>query len=637
MATRGTSIASKLATRMGLRLSFDRVAQRPTAMAHVGTLCSCVLLSIGIVGLLSMDALARGVASAGTLPRIVSAPTHVAPGNKVVILADVPQRARCRLILQSGGSVIASALKRAPTGELEWTWLVPRLVAGGGNAVTIRCLGHRHVARATIASRHHGRSRGRNPIARHIRALAVRATEPPGIQGLGGAAYPSYGSVMVPAAAWFGGHGVDVVSNGYADNLTGHWQCVELVNRFLTSEHFGPAIYGNANQLYGDAPSNYYDHHPNGSGYVPVPGDIIVLGAGTQFGHVVVVDQVVSGTVYVVEQNASASGRNAIALTGSTLGREYGLGVIGVLHARTNTAAPAPPSTPPSSTSPPPQTGPIDNLGFIKLQNTGSGTVEVHLDSLQSGGLRRAADYTSDFSPGDAANGVWQLFGFVNGAPELGFIKLRNTAATVEVHWDTLQGRTYKRAGDFTSDFSPADAANGTWDLFDSTNGAPVLGFVKVRNTAGTVEAHWDTLQGSSYRRAGDFTSDFSPADATNGVWQLFGSANGAPELGFVKLQNTAGTVEVHWDVLQSNTYHRVGDFVSDFSPSDGSNGSWNLFGTANGAPELGFVKLSNAGSGTVEAHADVLQGSSYARTADYGSDFSPGDSPNGSWQIGYY
>jgi len=57
------------------------------------------------------------------------------------------------------------------------------------------------------------------------------------------------------------------------------------------------------------------------------------------------------------------------------------------------------------------------------------------------------------------------------------------------------------------------------------------------------VEVHWDALSGASYKRAGDDVSDFSPADAGNGIWQLFGSSGGAPELGFIKLLNTAGTI----------------------------------------------------------------------------------------------
>ena len=58
--------------------------------------------------------------------------------------------------------------------------------------------------------------------------------------------------------------------------------------------------------------------------------------------------------------------------------------------------------------------------------------------------------------------------------------------------------------------------------------------------SAATVEVHYDTLAGSTYTRAGDFTSDFSPADNANGAWQLLPTSSGPPELGFVKTQNTS-------------------------------------------------------------------------------------------------
>ena len=287
----------------------------------------------------------------------------------------------------------------------------------------------------------------------------------------------------------------------------------------------------------------------------------------------------------------------------------------------------------PAGNGPGQNPAPSSALGFVKLYNT-SGTVEVHVDSLQGGSYRRVGDYTSDFTPGDASNGTWELFGSANGAPELGFVKLYNTSGTVEVHVDSLQGGSYRRVGDYTSDFTPGDASNGTWELFGSANGAPELGFVKLYNTSGTVEVHVDSLQGGSYRRVGDYTSDFTPGDASNGTWELFGSANGAPELGFVKLYNTSGTVEVHVDSLQGGSYRRVGDYTSDFTPGDASNGTWELFGSANGAPELGFVKLYNT-SGTVEVHVDSLQGGSYRRVGDNTSDFTPGDANNGVWQSG--
>ena len=274
-------------------------------------------------------------------------------------------------------------------------------------------------------------------------------------------------------------------------------------------------------------------------------------------------------------------------------------------------------------------------VSFIKLRNTGSGAVEAHLDALEGSAYKRVADYTSDFSPADANNGAWQLFGSQNGAPMLGFIKLQNAGGTVEVHWDVLQGGAYKRVADYTSDFRPADAGNGVWQLLWSPDGTPILGFIKLRNVgSGTVEVHWDALKAGSYKRVADYTSDFSPADAGNGVWQLLWSPDGTPMLGFIKLRNTnSGRVEVHWDALKAGSYKRIADYTSDFSPADANNGAWQLFGSQNGAPMLGFIKLQNTG-GTIEMHWDALSGGSYKRAGDYTSDFSPADASNGAWQF---
>jgi hypothetical protein len=59
----------------------------------------------------------------------------------------------------------------------------------------------------------------------------------------------------------------------------------------------------------------------------------------------------------------------------------------------------------------------------VKLRSTGSGTVEVHLDALGAGGYTRVGDNTSDFSPADAVNGAFGLFGEPGATPKLGFVK----------------------------------------------------------------------------------------------------------------------------------------------------------------------------------------------------------------------
>jgi len=59
--------------------------------------------------------------------------------------------------------------------------------------------------------------------------------------------------------------------------------------------------------------------HPNNSGYLPVPGDLIIESWSSGWGHVSVVDRTVGNFVYAVEQNATLSGRHTYTLTGSML------------------------------------------------------------------------------------------------------------------------------------------------------------------------------------------------------------------------------------------------------------------------------------------------------------------------------
>ena len=119
--------------------------------------------------------------------------------------------------------------------------------------------------------------------------------------------------------------------------------------------------------------------------------------------------------------------------------------------------------------------------------------------------------------------------------------------------------------------------------MFGSDSGAPELGFIQTANTAsGTVELHADAVlsAGAGYTRTLDATSDISLADTANGTFQLFGSANGDPELGFIKTASTAsGTVEVHVDAVTNGSYHQVLDAGSDFTPANAHNGTFQLLG----------------------------------------------------------
>jgi surface antigen len=154
---------------------------------------------------------------------------------------------------------------------------------------------------------------------------------------------------MVAADEWFGGHGVDVHSNGCNgcgstvwSTYGWEWQCVELFERFINAEGWYHGIAGSgiqgASELFNAVSSSAFDKHPNGSGYIPVPGDAVIFGGG--LGHVAIVDQVSSGQITVVEENASATGRSVLTMSGSTINGVYAHSVIGVLHAKANTSPP---------------------------------------------------------------------------------------------------------------------------------------------------------------------------------------------------------------------------------------------------------------------------------------------------------
>ena len=204
--------------------------------------------------------------------------------------------------------------------------------------------------------------------------------------GLGGGTYPPSGSLLIAGSNWLSGEGVNVYSNGEDGNPNGVYQCVELVNRLITTRGWSPSIYGNANQFYADANSNYFVKHPNGSGYLPVEGDVVVWGGGEGgWGHVAVVDADSGGLLTVVEQNASPIGYGTykISSSGYIAASAFGYYVEGYLHPKADTIGgptptPSPAPTPSPSPSPSPSTTVTVSLSGLSANGLGvSGSVSA--------------------------------------------------------------------------------------------------------------------------------------------------------------------------------------------------------------------------------------------------------------------
>lgn len=408
--------------------------------------------TLGVLGFSLIAALAMCITAvppvaaathpSGALPRILSAPHSVKAGSEVVVSVDVKRGAACRLTVASRArGALRSAAGHAVTDELEFVWTVPRHVAPGGSTATVQCRGTRHLAHTRIVAVAVHRRTSRELLARHIHVITTRSTEPAELaEGLGGINYPHSGTPLVNGTEWLGGHGVTVYSNGcagcdsYSSDAYGlEWQCVELFERLINQENwYHGVVPGNANELYRRAPTSAFEKHLNSSGYIPQPGDAIVLGSGTRYGHVAIVDHIAGNTVYVVEQNASPTGWDSLTLNGSTLGTLEGMSVIGVLHAKndpyTNSTAVVNPitiKTPPSNQStcsrpnsagyePPcnyvPHTYQVYGTGSEGLyQRTGPGTTYPHASTVLPNGAAVAIACQVKSSSSVNGSAIWDL------------------------------------------------------------------------------------------------------------------------------------------------------------------------------------------------------------------------------------
>ena len=134
------------------------------------------------------------------------------------------------------------------------------------------------------------------------------------------------GGVTVRGRKWMGSKGVNVYRSR---------QCTELASRLYAKKDWGQLtnIYGmRSNRSYGKL-----RFHRNGSGYKPVPGDVVVE-LGGSYQHVAVVHKVKKNKIKTMEQNATPSGRHTYKWKGKKAYGAYGpRHVGGFIHSKKNT------------------------------------------------------------------------------------------------------------------------------------------------------------------------------------------------------------------------------------------------------------------------------------------------------------
>lgn len=198
------------------------------------------------------------------------------------------------------------------------------------------------------------RTRRLGALAAVLTAGAVLATGSALPAAAATSSTPACGAVILPGSAWLGGGGVDVHYNVHVNGSTascgtqsianpavqygGAWQCIELAARLYYVKGWGQVYAGkNGGAQYIPEGSPNLQFYANGSGYVPVPGDLVVEWGGT-WGHVTIVEAITPGSIETVEQNVGVNARHSYPfVNGFATGGYAAKGVRGFMHSPANT------------------------------------------------------------------------------------------------------------------------------------------------------------------------------------------------------------------------------------------------------------------------------------------------------------
>jgi len=159
------------------------------------------------------------------------------------------------------------------------------------------------------------------------------------------------------------------------------------------------------------------------------------------------------------------------------------------------------------------------DLIFIKTSNTGTGTVEVHVASGASGYKERILETGTTFAP--ETDGAWLMADYRrDGNLDLVFIKTQNTGThTVEVHVASRASNYQERILETGTTFLPE--TDGTWSMTNYSGGTVLdLLFIKTSNAGtGTVEVHIASGASGYKERILETGTTFAPE--TDGAWLM--------------------------------------------------------------------------------------------------------------------
>jgi hypothetical protein len=336
----------------------------PGVRSHQGIFRLLGSLTVAALAM-ALPATATGTSKPTSGPKILRHTDTASAAQEGYVIAHVPVGAPCHVSVLHGDHEEGRSLspRSGKTGDMQFFWLPPVVASPGEWKARVGCRGY--AKQATTRFNLIRAIVGSNVLTTEFAFHFIRISErqPPVISPRaargpkGQDAYPARGTVLVREQDWFGGRGVPVFSNG-GYGASGPYTSVELLERFVRDRgwYFGSVGPGATTPdllVKLASPAAFDKHHDDG--YVPVPGDAVVFSDDPtgRTGSVAIVDRVdPDGSMLLVEQNVSPSGREALRLQGGEIsGMLPGRRVVGILHAKANRfpTSPPPPSPPPAA------------------------------------------------------------------------------------------------------------------------------------------------------------------------------------------------------------------------------------------------------------------------------------------------
>lgn len=240
------------------------------------------------------------------------------------------------------------------------------------------------------------------------------------------------------------------------------------------------------------------------------------------------------------------------------------------------------------------------DLCYIKTENQDSGKIEVTCKSGASK-FEDGQHYVTGLDAFQGNKGTFFMRDYDgDGRADLIFIKIVDTGtSSVEVHVLTASSNYQQFAIETGTFITPED--NGVWSMSDAGD----LVYIKTRDTGtDTIEVHISSRSSGYKHWVTEQGTGFPVGDSESETWRVApkSSSGQFPDLYYIKTSGGVKHAEVHAVTAASIWKTHNIDVESAFPV--GQIAEWMMVDWTHGDyPDLAYIKVKNTGTGKVEVH----------------------------------